>query len=145
MNVHWILTFELPSSCHKRPGLGLPYVLVYKLKNLWQFCPSKLAAAAIDLYVGHKFFRKADDVSWARHWRTLRPIARRSAAVGQWHVTWYCSKMNGQAGEEYSAFCTALSLGRSPTWAWLAHDWHRKWRCWTRVHGAASHLAVISC
>ena len=29
VNVHWIPTFELPSSCHKTPGLGLPYVLMY--------------------------------------------------------------------------------------------------------------------
>jgi len=68
----------------------------------------------VDLYAGHEFFRKADDVSWDRDWRTLRPVARRSAPVGHWHVTlvcvtWYCSKMNGRAGEEYSAFRAALS------------------------------------
>ena len=43
-------------------------------------------------------------------------------------VTWYSSKMKGHAGEEYIAFRATLSPGRSPTWVWLAHDWHRKWR-----------------
>jgi len=88
-----------------------PYVLACKSKNLWQFCPSKLG---VDLYAGHEFFRKADNVSWDRDWRTLCPVARRSTAVGHCYVTlvcvtWYSSKMNGRAGEEYIAFRAALS------------------------------------
>jgi len=40
----------------------LPYVLAYKSKNLGQFCPLKIGGG-VDLYVGHTFFHKVDDVS----------------------------------------------------------------------------------
>jgi len=115
--------------------LQLPYVLAYKSKNLGQICPLKIEGSTYmwvtdGQHMCHEFFQKADDVSWARNWRTLCSVAQRSGAVGHWHVmlvcvTWYCSKMNGRAGEEFRA---TLLLDRSPTWAWLADNWYYKQR-----------------
>jgi len=117
---------------HTKSNSKIPYVLAYKWKNFHHQNLKIGEGGRDDLYAGHKFLRKADDVSWARDWRTLRPVERRSAPVGHWHVTlvcvtWYCSKTNGRAEDKYSEFRAALSLGRSQTWAWLAHGWHRKW------------------
>jgi len=114
--------------------LRLPYILAYKSKNLGQFCPLKIGGwtymrVTVCQHTCHEILHKADDVSWARDWRTLRPVARRSAAVGHWHVTLICvtaARWMGGRGVECIPCC--VIAGRSPTWAWLAHDWHRKWR-----------------
>jgi len=45
---------------------------------LGQFCPLKIGGRHICgshcQHMCHKFFHKADDVSWARDWRTLCPV-----------------------------------------------------------------------
>ena len=71
---------------------SVPYILTYKSKNLGQFRPSKSRGSTymrvtVCQRMCHDFFPKADDVSWAQDWRTLRPVAQWSAAVGHWHIT----------------------------------------------------------
>jgi len=97
-------------------------------RKFWDsFAPSKSGGSTymwvtVCQHMCHKFFQKADDVSWA--WelglKDALPVARRSAAMGHWHiplvcVTRYCSEMNGRAGQEYSAFRAALFYRRQIT------------------------------
>jgi len=78
----------------------------------------------------HEVLHKADDVSWAHNWRTLRPVARRLAAMGHWHVTLVCITAADEwaCGRGVQCVPCCVIAGRSPTWAWLAHYWHCKWR-----------------
>jgi len=48
-------------------------------------------------------------------------------------------------GRAVQVFHAALSLGRSPTWTWLAHDWHRKWRIIVSVLDSAARHRVAPC
>jgi len=94
--------------------------------------PQNLSFRGQILYAGvtvcqhtcHEFLHKADDVSWARDWRTLRPVARQSAVVGHWHVTLVCvTAARWTGGWERSTVRSVLQYCRQITDMGMADTW----------------------
>ena len=122
----------------------LPYVLAYKSKNWDSFAPSK---SGVDLYAGHSRSAYVPLSSGLKdaspRSATIGPHGSLTRHVGLHNLILQWNKRAGGRGVQCVLCCVIAS--RSPTWAWLACDWHHKWRIIVAVLDVGARRCVAPC
>jgi len=152
----------MQEMCHNRTTtlhvVSIQCMYSHTTKKIWDnFCLLKIRGltymrVTVGQHMCHKFFHRQMMSAELR----LKDTLPRSAAIGRrgslaCHVglrnlTLLLQQGEWAAREEYTAaFCATLSPGRSPTWAWLADDWHHKWRIIVALLDAAARRRVAPC